>query len=180
MFVVPYKMRILPYLCPCCGVLAMHFLNLTTFECSHRRDAITYTHDILHNKCKRPRHATQKNSNLCIKNKYHLLTLQKKIPITFEQGCTYAGVRKDNKYQYIRTIGINYRKFAVVSLSFIIYIYGEKNIPHLFTTWIFNIAWLLGTSSIQSNTIARTLIIILLRRNTRLIPFDITNIEWLV
>ena len=63
------------------------FLNFTTFECSHRRDAITDTHDIFHNKYKRPHHATRKISNLYNEYKYHLLTLQKtKIPITFEQG----------------------------------------------------------------------------------------------
>ena len=46
---------------------------------------------------------------------------------------TYPGVMKDSKYQYIRTIGTNYRKFAVWSLSYIIYIYIYiKTIPHLF------------------------------------------------
>ena len=33
---------------------------LTKFACSHRCDAIKYTHDIFHNKCKRPHHATRK------------------------------------------------------------------------------------------------------------------------
>ena len=45
-------MRILPYLSSCCSVLAARFSNLTKFECSHRRDTVTYTHDIFHNKCK--------------------------------------------------------------------------------------------------------------------------------
>ena len=67
-------MRILPYLCPCCGVLAGRFSNLTKFEDSHKRDALTYTHDIFNNKCKSPYHATQKISNLYIENKYHHLT----------------------------------------------------------------------------------------------------------
>ena len=62
------------------------FLNLTKFKCSHTRDAITYTHDIFLNRCKRPHNASWKMSNLVIENKYHHLTLQKN-PITFEQGC---------------------------------------------------------------------------------------------
>ena len=90
-FIVSYNMRILPYLCPCCGILAARFSNITTFECSHRRDAITYTHDIFQTKCKRPHHATRKFSNLYIENKYHLLTLQKKFRLLLNKGvCTSA------------------------------------------------------------------------------------------
>ena len=81
-----YNMRISPYLCPCGSGLAARFSNLTKVECSHRRGAITYTHDIFHNRCKRPHHATRKNSNLYIERKCHRHC--KKIPITFEQGCT--------------------------------------------------------------------------------------------
>ena len=60
-------MRILPYLSPWCGVLAARFSNLTKFECSHKRDAVTYTHDNFHNKCKRPRHATRKFQTYTLK-----------------------------------------------------------------------------------------------------------------
>ena len=34
------------------ALLAARFSNLTKFECSHRRGALTYTHGIFHNKCK--------------------------------------------------------------------------------------------------------------------------------
>ena len=77
-FDMPYNMRILPYLSPCCAVLAARFSNLTIFECSHRRHVITYTNDIFNNKWKRPHYATRNISNLYIENKYHQLTLQKK------------------------------------------------------------------------------------------------------
>ena len=76
-FIMSYNMRILPYLNPCCGVLTARFSNLTKFECSHRRDIITYTHDIFNNKCKTPHYVTWKISNLYIENEYHQLTLQK-------------------------------------------------------------------------------------------------------
>ena len=79
-------MIMLPYLCPCCGVLVARFSNFITFECSHRRDAITYTHDIFHNECKRPHHATRQISNLYIENKNHLLTLQKKFRLLLNKG----------------------------------------------------------------------------------------------
>ena len=93
-------MRISSYLCPWCSVLAAHFSNLTRVECSHRRDAETYTHGIFHNNCKRPHHATWKLSNLYIENKYHDLTLHKKIPITFVQGSKHfdSKVRSQNDY----------------------------------------------------------------------------------
>ena len=71
-------MRILPYLNPYCGVLTARFSNLTKFKCSHRRDIITYTHDIFNNRCKRPHYSTPKISNLYIENEYHQLTSQKK------------------------------------------------------------------------------------------------------
>ena len=79
-------MRILSYLCPCCGVFAARFSNLTTFECSHWRDALTFTHDILHNKCKRPQQTTQKISNLYNENIYHHLTLQQKFRYFLNKG----------------------------------------------------------------------------------------------
>ena len=79
-------MRILPYLSPCCAVLAARFSNLTIFECSHRRHVIAYTNDIFNNKCKRPHYATRKNSNLYIENKYHQLTLQKKFRLLLNKG----------------------------------------------------------------------------------------------
>ena len=82
-------MRILPYLSSCCSVLAARFSNLTKFECSHRRDAVTYTHDIFHNKYKRPHHATRKISNLYIENKYNHLTLQKKFRLLLNKGVQY-------------------------------------------------------------------------------------------
>ena len=82
-----YNVPVSPYLYTCCSVLAALFSNLTKFECLHRRDAITYTHDIFHNECKRPHHATWKILNLYIEKKYHHLTLENEIPITFEQGC---------------------------------------------------------------------------------------------
>ena len=81
-----YNMRILLYLFPCCGVLAARFSNLPQFECSHRRDTITYTQDIFHNKCKRPHHVTRKMSNLYIVNKYYHLTLQKKFRLLLNKG----------------------------------------------------------------------------------------------
>ena len=95
-----YNMRILPYLCPCCGVLAARFSNLTRFECSHRRDAVTHTHDIFNTNCTRPHHITRKISNLYIENKYHLSTL-KKNPITFEQGCMITAVYLDGQFQLL-------------------------------------------------------------------------------
>ena len=79
-------MIILPYQSPRCGVLAARFSNLTKFERSHRHDAITYTHDIFHNKCPRPHHATQKISNIYIENKYHHLTLQKIFRLLLNKG----------------------------------------------------------------------------------------------
>ena len=89
-------MRVLLYLhvCPCCGVLAARFSNLTKFECSHRRDTITYTHDIFHNKCKRPHHATRKISNLYIENKYHHLTLQKKFRLLLNKDVNWTKYRR--------------------------------------------------------------------------------------
>ena len=69
-------MIISPYLYPYCSVLAASFG--TKFGCSYRRVAIRYTHDIFHNICKRPHHATGKISNLYIENKYHHLTLENK------------------------------------------------------------------------------------------------------
>ena len=89
-----YNMRILPNLSPCCGVLAARFSNLTKFECSHRRDAVTYTHDIFHNKCKRPRHAIGKISNLHLENKYHHLTLQKWFLLLLNKGVVTETKRK--------------------------------------------------------------------------------------
>ena len=87
-----YNMRILPYLSPCCGVLAARFSNLTILECSHRRDFIIYTHDISNNKCKRPQYATQKMSNLYIENKYHQLTLQKIFRLLLNKGVELGGL----------------------------------------------------------------------------------------
>ena len=63
------------------------FLNLTTFECSHRRDAITYTRDIFKNKCIRPHHVTWKISNIYFEKKTSFDIAKKKNPITVEQGC---------------------------------------------------------------------------------------------
>ena len=85
-----YNMRILPYLSPCCDVLAARFSNLTIFECSHRRDVITHTHDIFNNKCKIPPYATRKTSNLYIENKYHQLTLQKKFQLLLNKGVQHS------------------------------------------------------------------------------------------
>ena len=85
-------MRISQYLNPCCSVLAARFSNLTGFECLHRRAAITYTHDISHNECKRPHNASWKISNLCIENKCHHLTLQNKFRLLLNKGvyaCMY-------------------------------------------------------------------------------------------
>ena len=79
-------MRISPYLYPCCSVSATRFSNLTKFECSHRRAAKTYTHDIFHDECKRPHHATWKIWNLCIENKYHHLTLENKFRLLLNKG----------------------------------------------------------------------------------------------
>ena len=62
---------------PCCSILTARFSNLTKFECSHMREAITYTHDIFRNECKRLHLATWKISILYIENNYHHLTLQK-------------------------------------------------------------------------------------------------------
>ena len=90
------------YLSPCCSVLATHFSNLTTFDCSHRRYVVTYTHDIFHNKCKGPHRATRKNSNLYIENKYQHLTLQKKFRLLLNKGvrCRNAGETKHFKPCY--------------------------------------------------------------------------------
>ena len=82
-------MIILSYLCPCCAVFAARFSNLTKFECSHRRDAITYTHDIFHKKCKRSQQTTRKISNLYIENIYHHLTLQQKFRLLLNKGVGY-------------------------------------------------------------------------------------------
>ena len=97
------------------------------------------------------------------------------IVIQQRQRCTYSGVLKDSKYQYIITIGTNYRKLAVGSLSYTIYI--GKRISGISHHMNIQIRLAVGTSSIQLITIAGILNKILLRRNTRLIPFDITNIE---
>ena len=79
-------MRISPCLYPCCSVLATRFSNLTKFDCSHRRAAITYTQDIFHNECKRPHHATWKISNQYNENKYHHLTLENKFRLLLNKG----------------------------------------------------------------------------------------------
>ena len=59
-------------------------------------------------------------------------------------------VLKDSKYQYIRTIGTNYRKLAGGSLSYTIYM-GKRIAGISFTTWIFKIAWLLGTNHTKTS-----------------------------
>ena len=85
-----YNMRISPYISPCCSVLAAFlFTNLTKFECSHRCAAITYTHDIFHNKWKRSYHATWQISNLSIENEYHHLTLQNKFWLLLNKGVLF-------------------------------------------------------------------------------------------
>ena len=81
-----YNMPVSPYLYTCCSVLAARFSNLTKFECLLRRDAITYTHDIFHNECKRPHHATWRIWNLDIENEYHYLTLENKFRLLLIKG----------------------------------------------------------------------------------------------
>ena len=71
---------------PCYSVLAARFSNITKFEYSHRRAAITYTHDIFHNECKRPHHAAWKISNLYIENKCHHLTPENKFRLLLTKG----------------------------------------------------------------------------------------------
>ena len=85
-----YNRRMSPYLYQCCGVLGACFSNLTKFECSHKRAAITYTHDIFHNKCKRPHHTTCKISNLYIENECHHLTLENKFWVLLNKGVQHS------------------------------------------------------------------------------------------
>ena len=92
-----HNMRISPYLCPCCSVLAKRFSNLTKFECTHRRAAITHTNGIFHNKCKRPHNATWNISNLYIENKYHHLTLQNKFWLLLNKGVVFKRMIKASK-----------------------------------------------------------------------------------
>ena len=89
-----YNIRILSYLSPCCGVLAARFSNLTNFECSHRRDAVTHTHYIFHNISIGPHHATRKISNLYIENKYHHLTLQNKSRLLLNKGVVHSANKR--------------------------------------------------------------------------------------
>ena len=86
-------MRMLPYLNPCCGVLTAHFSNLTKFECSHRRDIITYTHDIFNNRCKIPHYATRKMTH--IENKNHQLTSQNKFRLILNKGVHFNSLTVD-------------------------------------------------------------------------------------
>ena len=91
------------------------------------------------------------------------------IPVSWRQQIS---IHKNHWYKLLKTC---------CKVTVLYHIYMGKRISGIFfTTWIFKILWLLGTSSIQSNTIASMLNMILLRRNTRRIPFDITNVEWLL
>ena len=61
------------------------------FQCLPTRGGVVYTFHtfyIFHDKCKIPDHATWINPYLYIATRCHLLTLQKKNPINFEQECT--------------------------------------------------------------------------------------------
>ena len=99
-------MKILSYLSPCCGVLAARFLNLTKFECSHRRYALTYTHDIFHNKCKRRHHA-----------KIFRLLLNKGVHIPYLCSWRWYRIKpvsKNGKYPLIYSwIDLNFRVHAL-------------------------------------------------------------------
>ena len=83
-----YNMRLSPhhiFVHVAVAALACGLSNLGNFKWSPRCDGVSYTYDVLHQKCKRPRHPTCKISNLYMENKY--LLAQKSD--NFQEGCTY-------------------------------------------------------------------------------------------
>ena len=64
------------------------FSNLTTFECSHRRDAITYTRDVFYSKCKRPHRVTWKFQTYTLEINT-IIWHCKRNSVSFEHGCIH-------------------------------------------------------------------------------------------
>ena len=69
--------------------LTSHFSNFADFRQLQIPNARTKYYEIVFAHTQTPHDKTHKIANQYFEFRYHFLTLQKKIPITFEQGCTH-------------------------------------------------------------------------------------------
>ena len=95
--------------------LTSHFSNFADFRQLQIPNAQKKYCEILPAHTKTLRYTTHKITNRYFEFKYHFLTLQKKIPITFEQGCTMPIIRfQDNWLKKKSGIGmiIQYKLFT--------------------------------------------------------------------
>ena len=70
--------------------LPSHFSNFVDFRQLQIPNAQTKYYEILPAHTKTPRNTSHRIANRYFEFKYHFLTLQIKIPITFEQGCSHT------------------------------------------------------------------------------------------